>query len=760
MQGQTQFCRVSTQSNCTNYGFYNCVHCAMERAPDCNFRIVTASHYGSSGSSAVKYGDSAYHTFGRGDLSFATKGHHYSTTADGAIETFGHTFLAANVQTSQVAKPSSFQVSSFCNFSRNFIKYVFCFSIFNYDAGVLSYAVSVEECTRQVNNFVASPVHNKTRVSRYFCNNGCFQVFLVSKFNEGIFISSFNYYCHTFLRFGDSKFSAVQTFIFFRNFIQVNYETVGQFANRYRYTACTEVVAAFNHCSNFRIAEQALDFAFSRRIAFLNFCTAAHQRVYSMFFRRTGCTAAAVTTSLTTQKYYDIAGSRTFTTNCATGSSTNYSANFHTFSNEFFIVVFLYVTGSKTNLVTVGAIACSSTNGDFALGQFAFNSFRNRNAGVSSASYAHCLIYIGTTGQRVTNRTTQASSCTTERFDFSRMVVSFVFEHYKPFFGVAINFDGNNDGACIDFFGFVQVSKLAFFTQFFHTDYCDIHQGYRAFSIFTVNAIASCHVFIISFLYRFGVNAGYDFYIFNLSHEGGVTAVVRPVGVKYANFSNGRFAVFFIKVFLAPEQIFNAHCQAHFFTQSFCFFTSHGQETSDACNFSRFFASAFQSFRFAPFSFASFNRVDAVCFNFSNFIFAQFAFKNIYFSSCNHRTIFLGNQLNALFRKVFALVVLTGQQFHSKCVCASFQSKFFFQNFVNGRFRKNQFFCHCKFFVIQTHNIVTVHHTNVFQGSHAKIVAQVSQKTMCFNGKSIFLFHKNSSNHTHYTSLQVYFEVN
>ena len=661
----------------------------MERAPDCNFRIVTASHYGSSGSSAMKYGDSAYHTFRRGDLSFATKGHHYSTTTDGAIETFRHTFLAANVQTSQVAKPSSFQVSSFCNFSRNFIEYVVSFSIFNYDAGMLSYAVSIEESTRQVNNLVASPVHNKARVSRYFCNNGSFQVFLVSKFNECIFISSFNYYCHTFLRFGDSKFGSVQTFVFFRNFIQIDYETIGQFANCYRYAACTEVIAAFNHSSNFRIAEQALNFTFSGRITFLYFCTAAHQGIYSVFFGRTGCTTAAVTTSLTTKEYYDIACSRTFTTNCTTRSSTNYSANFHTFSNKFFVVVFLYVTGCQTNLVTVGAIACSSTNGDFTLRQFAFDSFGNRNARVSSTGYAHCLIYIRTTGERVTDCTAKASSCATERFDFGRMVVSFIFKHYKPFFGFAIYFDRYNDGACIDFFGFVQVSKLAFFTQFFHTDNCDIHQGYRALGVFAIYAIASSHVFIVSFLYRFSISAGYNFYIFNLSHEGGVTAVVRPVGVKYANFSDGRFAIFFIKVFLAPQQVFNAHCQAHFFAQSFCFFTGHGQETCDTCNFSRFFASAFQSFRFAPFSFASFNRVDAVCFNFSNFIFAQFTFKNINFSSCNHRTIFLGNQLNALFRKVFTLVILTGQKFHSKCVCTSFQSKFFFQNFVNRRFRKN-----------------------------------------------------------------------
>ena len=165
--------------------------------------------------------------------------------------------------------------------------------------------------------------------------------------------------------------------------------------------------------------------------------------------------------------------------------------------------------------------------------------------------------------------------------------------------------------------------------------------------------------------------------------------MVGPVGVQHANFGNGRFAFFFIKVLLAPQQVFNAHCQAHFFAHSFCFFTSHSQEASNASNFSRFFAGAYQGFRFAPFSFARFDGVDAVCFNFSNFIFAQLAFQHIHFSSCNHGTFFLGNQLNALFSKVFALVVLTGQQFYCESMATFSDGQLFFQNFVNGRFRKN-----------------------------------------------------------------------
>ena len=168
----------------------------------------------------------------------------------------------------------------------------------------------------------------------------------------------------------------------------------------------------------------------------------------------------------------------------------------------------------------------------------------------------------------------------------------FVFEHYQPLFRFAIDFDRHNDGAGINLFGLVKVSQLAFLAQLLHADNSNIHERYRALSILAVNLVTSSHIFVISLLYRLSINAGNNIYVLNLRHEGGMTAVVRPIGIQHTDFGNGRLAMLFIEIFLAPEQILQAHSQAHGLTQSLCFCLAHGQETGNSLNLLRLLAGA------------------------------------------------------------------------------------------------------------------------------------------------------------------------
>ena len=188
-----------------------------------------------------------------------------------------------------------FQRSSFINTFRYFIKSIFAFSSFNCDISMLRYTIGIEECPCQINDFFSAPVHNQTWVIRNLSYNCGFQVFFISMFNKIIKIFGFNYDGHTFLRFRNRQFRTVKPFIFFRNFIKIYDQTVSQFTNSNGNAACTEVITALNHRRNSRIAEQTLDFTFCRRITFLYLSTTGKQRIYSMFFRRTGCAATAIT---------------------------------------------------------------------------------------------------------------------------------------------------------------------------------------------------------------------------------------------------------------------------------------------------------------------------------------------------------------------------------------------------------------------------------------------------------------------------------
>ena len=419
------------------------------------------------------------------------------------------------------------------------------------------------------------------------------------------------------------------------------------------------------------------------------------------------------------------------------------------------------MAGSQTNLVAVGAIAGSSTDGNLALRQLAGQSFANRRARISTAGYAHSLIYIGTTGQRIADCAAQAGCSTAERFNFRRMVMRFVFKHYQPLFRFAVDFDRHNYGAGIDFFGLVKVSQLAFLAQLLHADNSNIHERYRTLCIFAVNLVTSSHIFVISLLYRLSINAGNNIYVLNLRHEGGMTAVVRPIGIQHTDFGNSRFAMLFIEIFLAPEQILQAHSQAHGLTQSLCFCLAHGQETGNSLNLLRLLAGADQSFRFSLFGLTCFNRVDAISLNRRNLVSAQLTFQNIYLSSRNHRAVLLRNQLNTLFSKILTLIILTRKQLNSKGGFACSQRQLLLYNVINRRLGEHKLLRHSEFLIAKAHNVITIDNAHTGKIAHTQIITQICQQAMCFNSKGILLFHKKSFNITHIHGLQFkIFEVN
>ena len=473
-----------------------------------------------------------------------------------------------------------------------------------------------------------------------------------------------------------------------------------------------------------------------------------------MLLGRASSTAAAIATGLAAQQNNNIASCRTLTTHSTAGCSTHNAANFHTLSYEFIMIVFLNMTGCQANLVTIGAVASSSADSNLALGQLTGQGFAHGSARVSAAGNTHCLVYIGATGKRIANSTAKAGGSAAEGLDFGGMVMGFVLEHNQPVLSLAIHFDGHHDGASIDFLGLVQIVQLALLAQLLHPDNGNIHQCYRALGVFAINSVASSHIFIISLLYGLSEGAGNNVHILNLRHKGGVTAVVGPIGIQHANFRNSGLTMLFIEVFLAPQQVLQAHSQTHFLAQCFSLVLGHSKEACYGLNLFRLLTGANQCFGLSLLSFTRFDGVDAICFNFSNIISAQLALQYIYLRSSHHGTLLLGNQLNALLGKILALVVLTGQQLHSKGHFASCQLQMLLHNAIHRRLGQHQSLGHSEFLVAQAHNIITINNADILKSAHAQIIAQIGKQAMRFNGKGVLLLHIDSSDTTHIHSLQ------
>ena len=286
------------------------------------------------------------------------------------------------------------------------------------------------------------------------------------------------------------------------------------------------------------------------------------------------------------------------------------------------MIVFLHVAGCQADLVAIGAVACSRTDGDLTLRQLARQGFADGCARVGAAGYAHCLINIRASGQRIADSAAQAGGRTTKGFNFCRMVVRFVFEHHQPFLRLAVHLNRNDDGAGVDFLGLIQILQLTLLAQLLHADYGNVHQRYRAVSILTVNLVTCGHILVIGLLYRLGIGSGDNIDILNLCHKGSVTAVVRPIGIQHADFGNSRLTVLLVKIFLAPQKVIQAHSQAHGLAQRLGLVGSHGQKACNALHIGRLLTCAHQGFWLSLLCFACFDGVNAICFNLGDFILA------------------------------------------------------------------------------------------------------------------------------------------
>ena len=198
----------------------------------------------------------------------------------------------------------------------------------------------------------------------------------------------------------------------------------------------------------------------------------------------------------------------------------------------------------------------------FLLRKFTFKSFFYRNSRVCGTCYTHCLIYISTSGKRVTDRTAEAGSCTTKWLDFSRMVMCLILEVDQPFFFLAVYVYRNYDTASIDLIGFFLIRKFAFCFEFLHCHKSKIHQADKFVFAAFVKFFSVSKIFIIGIYDRCLVITFVEFYVCQFCGECCVTAVVGPVGIQYTDLCHGWITFLFsVEIMLDMLEILECHGQ-------------------------------------------------------------------------------------------------------------------------------------------------------------------------------------------------------
>ena len=525
---------------------------------------------------------------------------------------------------------------------------------------MLRRAVAREKLAAHVHDGVAAPMHAHARFFRDYGHRRGLQIFLVGQRDEGVHVLRRQRHGHALLRLGNGKLRAIEPVVLLGHGVQIDVQTVGQLANSHRHAAGAEVVAALDHAAGIPAAEQALDLALHRRVALLHLGPAAFQRFHGMGLGRACGAADAVAARAAAEKHHHIPRRRRLATHVIGRRSAHHRADFHALGGVAGVVQLMHLARSQADLVAVRGVTGRRRGHELALGQLAGNGIGHGHRGVGRARDAHGLVHVGAAREGVADGTAHAGGRAAEGLDLGGVVVGLVLKEVQPVLLLAIDIHLALDGASVDLLGLVEPGENALFLQPLRADGAHVHEADRL--LIAAELVAQLQIAVEGGLH---VGVG-DFHVIEHGAEGGVAAVVRPVGVDHLDLSDGRIAALFSEVGAAELDVGQIHGQAALVDEAGQLVIGKGGEALDDLHVGRALEGHGQGVARLKRRFASLHRIDNVALHGFHVSVGQVAFQVIHHCRANIRALALADELDALARRVGALVELAGQVLHGE----------------------------------------------------------------------------------------------
>ena len=365
---------------------------------------------------------------------------------------------------------------------------------------------------------------------------------------------------HTLLRLADSKLGRVQTAILGRHTVEEDIQTICQLTNRNAHTTCTKVVRLLNQAGNLCSAEQTLQLTLLGSITLLHLTAALLERLGVVLLRRACCTTDTVATCTATEHQHNIARCGGLTANTVRLNCTHNCTYLHTLSGIAGVENLSHAGSRQTHLVTIRRVACRRFERDNPLGQLTLQGLSNGGIYVTCTRHTHRLVDITTSRQRVTDCTTQTGRSTTKGLNLGGVVVCLVLELQEVTLNLAINIYIDEDTASIVLLALLLVVERTNRREVARADSCQIHQAESFLSAAELCAqlLPQCHSLSERVTHCRGLNLD----IGDVGGEGGVAAVVAPIGVEDAQLCLVGLATLIAEVLHNGTQIVGVHCQA------------------------------------------------------------------------------------------------------------------------------------------------------------------------------------------------------
>ena len=227
--------------------------------------------------------------------------------------------------------------------------------------------------------------------------------------------------------------------------------------------------------------------------------------------------------------------------------------------------------------------------------------------------------------------------------------------------------------------------------------------------------------------------------------EGGVTAVVRPVGVDHPDFRDGGVPVLADKVGLAEGNVIQIHGQAILTDESIQTFPVQLGKAVQGGNLGGDFILDGQCFGNFQGCFPALHRVDDILLKLRNFRLREVAVQGVDLGGADQGTLALGDNLDTLGGGVGPLVELTGQGFHGKNICAG--QGYAFAGGIQLGLREHGFHGVVKQLPGDVFCVVAVEQPHMLQILHAQKILGFAQQAPGFVVQAFLLFYKYTINH-------------
>ena len=395
-------------------------------------------------------------------------------------------------------------------------------------------------------------------------------------------------------------------------------------------------------------------------VALLDLGAAVLQALVVVGLGRAGGAADAVAAGAAAQQDDHVAGGGALPPDMAGGGGAHHRADLHPLGHIAGVVDLIHLAGGQADLVAVGGIARRRGGDQLALGQLAGQGLADRDQGVPRAGDPHGLIDVAAAGQGVADGAADAGGRAAEGLDLGGVVVGLVFEQEQPVLVLAVHVALDLDGAGVDLVALVQVGQDAALLEGPGAHGGHIHQAAGLFG--AAGLLPQGHVAVKGLLHHGVV----DLHVVQDGAEGGVAAVVGPVGVDHPDLGDGGVPLLGAEVVLAELDVAVVHGQALFGDESLQPRLVQLVEAGEGGHRPGHGVGHLEGGAGLEGSLPCLHRVDDILFDLLHLGVGQRALQQVDLGRTDQRPLALADELDALGGRVGPLVELAGQVLHRK----------------------------------------------------------------------------------------------